>query len=80
MVVQSIYAVRAMSRRYGDLRYQLGKWYLDLPDHLRYDIGSSKQPIPQPHILTLHMQYWCTVLLLHRPLWVFSYDCVRELC
>jgi len=23
--------------------------------------------IPPPHILTLHMQYWCTTLLLHRP-------------
>ncbi|KAF8874834.1 fungal-specific transcription factor domain-containing protein, partial [Infundibulicybe gibba] len=24
-------------------------------------------PIPSPQVLTLHMQYWCAVLLLHRP-------------
>lgn len=23
---------------------------------------------PAPHVFTLHMHYWCTVLLLHRPL------------
>lgn len=28
--------------------------------------GSSG--VPPPHVLALHMQYWCTVLLLHRPL------------
>ncbi|KAF9809457.1 hypothetical protein IEO21_07383 [Rhodonia placenta] len=45
----------------------LSKWYLDLPDYLRHDPAASKNAAPLPHILTLHMQYWCTVLLLHRP-------------
>ncbi|KAF5348929.1 hypothetical protein D9756_009732 [Leucocoprinus leucothites] len=50
----------------------LNKWYLDLPEHLRYDIAATpdrdaSSSIPPAHILTLHMQYWCAVLLLHRP-------------
>jgi hypothetical protein len=23
--------------------------------------------LPPPNVLTLHMKYWCTVILLHRP-------------
>jgi hypothetical protein len=52
----------------------LDKWYIDLPEHLRHESGPSKLPVPPPHILTLHMQYWCTVLLLHRPLYVSQID------
>ncbi|KJA25236.1 hypothetical protein HYPSUDRAFT_199780 [Hypholoma sublateritium FD-334 SS-4] len=29
--------------------------------------GAEKKTPPLPHVLTLHMQYWCAVLLLHRP-------------
>lgn len=70
-IVQSIYAVRPVSSRHAEsiiLEGLLDKWYIELPEHLRYDPGSTKHPIPPPHILTLHMQYWCAVLLLHRPL------------
>ncbi|TFK31644.1 fungal-specific transcription factor domain-containing protein [Crucibulum laeve] len=70
MIVQAIYAVRPVSSRHAEstlLEGLLDKWYLELPEHLRYDAGSSKQPITLPHVLTLHMQYWCAVLLLHRP-------------
>ncbi|KAF8960867.1 fungal-specific transcription factor domain-containing protein [Flammula alnicola] len=70
-IVQTIYAVRPVSSRHAEsavLEGLLDKWYLDLPDHLRYEpAGSAKQPTPLPNVLTLHMQYWCAVLLLHRP-------------
>lgn len=69
-MVQAIYAVRPVSSRYAEsvvLEGLLDKWYLELPEHLRYDTSAPKVT-PLPHILTLHMQYWCAVLLLHRPL------------
>jgi hypothetical protein len=71
MIVQAIYAVCPVSGRHSESKFLEGlldKWYIDLPDHLRYDPGSLKRPVPPPHVLTLHMQYWCAVLLLHRPL------------
>lgn len=71
MIVQAIYAVRPVSSRHTEsvfLEALLDKWYYDLPEHLRYEPGSSKDPLPLPHVLVLHMQYWCVVLLLHRPL------------
>ncbi|KAF8153056.1 fungal-specific transcription factor domain-containing protein [Crassisporium funariophilum] len=70
MIVQAIYAVRPVSSRHAEstlLEGLLDKWYIDLPDHLRYEPGSSKQAVPLPNVLTLHLQYWCAVLLLHRP-------------
>jgi len=70
-VVVVIYGIRAISSRHAESAHfesLLDKWYLDLPEHLRYEPGSNKFSRPQPHVLTLHMQYWCTVLLLHRPL------------
>ena len=70
-IVQTIYAVRPIPHRHSEskvLEGLLDKWYIDLPNHLRYEPGLSKQPVPLPNVLTLHMQYWCAVLLLHRPL------------
>lgn len=70
-IVQAIYAVRPVSSRHAEalvLEGLLDKWYLELPDHLRYDSNAVNKPTPLPHVLTLHMQYWCAVLLLHRPL------------
>jgi len=70
MIVQSIYAVRPVSSRHAEstvLEGLLDKWYIELPEHLRYEPSSSKST-PLPNVLTLHMQYWCAVLLLHRPL------------
>ncbi|KAF7978567.1 hypothetical protein HWV62_45496 [Athelia sp. TMB] len=43
------------------LEGELDRWLLDLPAPLRYDAGAP------PPVLILHMQYWCSVLLLHRP-------------
>ncbi|KAG1743751.1 fungal-specific transcription factor domain-containing protein [Suillus paluster] len=65
-IVQSIYAIHPVNSRYNEsiqLEELLNKWYLDLPEHLqlKQDVNAP------PHILTLHMQYWCTTLLLHRP-------------
>ena len=70
-IVQTIYAVRPIPHRYAEskvLEGLLDKWNIDLPNHLRYEPGLTKQPVPLPNVLTLHMQYWCAVLLLHRPL------------
>ncbi|KAL0071192.1 hypothetical protein AAF712_001757 [Marasmius tenuissimus] len=69
MVIQAIYAVRPVCSRHGEsvfLEGILDKWLYELPEHLRYEPPSSKV-VPSPHVLTLHMQYWCAVLLLHRP-------------
>ncbi|PBK76122.1 hypothetical protein ARMSODRAFT_950512 [Armillaria solidipes] len=70
MIVQTIYAVRPVSSRHVESVYletMLDKWYLELSVHLQHDPVSLKHPAPLPHVLTLHMQYWCAVLLLHRP-------------
>ncbi|TBU22427.1 fungal-specific transcription factor domain-containing protein [Dichomitus squalens] len=69
-ICQSIYAIKPAVNRPSELTRldsQLTKWCLELPESLRFDPASPKNPPPPPHILTLHMQYWCTVLLLHRP-------------
>lgn len=79
--MQSLYAVRPAYSRHTEaliLESALDKWYLDLPEHLRCELvntGSSfsvslsaKQRKPLPNVLTLHMYYWTTVLILHRPL------------
>ncbi|KAG6865247.1 hypothetical protein C0991_004128 [Blastosporella zonata] len=71
LIVQSIYAIRLSSSRHSEAQFlesMLDKWYISLPESLRYEVGSTKRPTPPPHVLTLHMQYWCAVLLLHRPL------------
>ena len=51
------------------LHKRLSQWLLDLPEHLDYKVQSSR-PCPAPHVLAMHIQYWATVLLLHRPLYV----------
>ncbi|KAG7095560.1 hypothetical protein E1B28_006297 [Marasmius oreades] len=68
MIIQAIYAVRPVCSRHGEsvfLEGILDRWFLDLPEHLRYEPSPIYVPLPQ--VLTLHMQYWSTVLLLHRP-------------
>ncbi|KAG2159426.1 fungal-specific transcription factor domain-containing protein [Suillus bovinus] len=65
-LVQSLYAIHPVNSRHTEavqLEELLNKWYLDLPEHLQLKQGA----VVPPHILTLHMQYWCTTLLLHRP-------------
>lgn len=73
MTIQAIYPIRPHSYRQEELastEQLLDKWYIELPEHLRFDPSSLKFLSQPPHVLTLHMQYWCTVLLLHRPLCV----------
>ncbi|KAF8308168.1 fungal-specific transcription factor domain-containing protein [Cantharellus anzutake] len=68
-IIHKVYAIRPASNRTTEatnLEIQLDKWYYDLPEPLRYVCPKSDR-IPAPHIVTLHMDYWCTVLLLHRP-------------
>ncbi|KAL7281031.1 hypothetical protein ACG7TL_004333 [Trametes sanguinea] len=45
---------------------RLLQWALDLPEHLNYS-ATSTRPCPAPHILAMHIQYWASVVLLHRP-------------
>lgn len=78
-ILRSIYSNGSASYRQAELirlESELGKWYHNLPEHLRFELrhGSSGnwhvsdgKSLPLPHTLTLHMQYWCTALLLHRP-------------
>ncbi|KAJ6511534.1 fungal-specific transcription factor domain-containing protein, partial [Mycena vitilis] len=75
-IVQSIYALRPAGSRHAELVVldgQLDRWRLALPAHLHHDPARSTRgggvgEVPLPQVLTLHMQYWCAVLLLHRPL------------
>ncbi|KAJ7121042.1 fungal-specific transcription factor domain-containing protein [Mycena epipterygia] len=69
-LLQSIYALRPATSRHAELLVldgQLEKWLLALPAHLRHDPAVRASEVPLPQVLTLHMQYWCAVLLLHRP-------------
>lgn len=71
MIIQIMYPIRRHVFRlteFSRLEKLLDKWYLELPEHLRFDPASSKHDPLTPHVLTLHLQYWCTVILLHRPL------------
>ena len=52
-----------------ELHQRLTQWSAELPDRLNYGVKSGR-PCPPPHVLALHIQYWATTLLMHRPLWV----------
>ncbi|KAH8083353.1 fungal-specific transcription factor domain-containing protein [Cristinia sonorae] len=70
MIVQTVYSIRrpnSRSSEHSRLEQLLDKWYYELPEHLRFDPASQKDSELPPHVLTLHMHYWCSVLLLHRP-------------
>ncbi|TDL28079.1 hypothetical protein BD410DRAFT_894187 [Rickenella mellea] len=69
-IVDKIYTVRnnngtKHTKHLSTLEKRLEKWYLDLPNCLRYPSSSTKVT-PPPHILCIHIQYWCAVLLLNR--------------
>ena len=49
------------------LHQRLRQWRLDLPENLDYSLKSSR-PCPPPHVLAMHIQYWASVILTHRPL------------
>ncbi|KAL1742298.1 fungal-specific transcription factor domain-containing protein [Schizophyllum fasciatum] len=70
MIIQAVYSVRSGPAPDDEVQYLEGlldRWYIALPEHLRRDPGFANQTAPLPHVLALHMQYWCSVLLLHRP-------------
>ena len=71
-IISHLYAIRvrvlgqSSETLLSHLDQGLAKFYLDLPPHLRYSVN-SKVP-PPPHILVLHCQFFCALILLHRPL------------
>ena len=70
-LVETVYAVRppaGLSRQAASalIEKRLDMWYIGLPKHL--ELNCTTKVVPPPHVFTLHMQYWCSVLLVHRPL------------
>ncbi|RDX48083.1 hypothetical protein OH76DRAFT_1472701 [Lentinus brumalis] len=59
------------------LHQRLLQWHVDLPEHLNYSIKSNR-PCPAPHILAMHIQYWATVILTHRPFIPKGSDLARQ--
>jgi hypothetical protein len=51
------------------LKQQLVSWMNELPDHLKLNSIEEMTKAP-PHILTLHMQWECAMIVLHIRLWV----------
>jgi len=69
-ILTRVYPVRmspyvSKSAILAELESRLDRWYIALPDNLRYD-GANQRAIPPPHILFLHIRYWGAVLLLNR--------------
>lgn len=82
-IVQTIYAVNPSQSLSGSqptkrsayvlLEERLDKFYLEIPSHLQIrKPSSSDNPdssnYSPPHVYTLHLLFWCTAILLHRPL------------
>ncbi|KAG8948397.1 hypothetical protein FRC04_009767 [Tulasnella sp. 424] len=68
-IVRNLYVTRlpSSSTRYREralIEQKLDKWLIELPEAFRCE--NPNKPT-SPNVLTLHMQYWCTVLLLNRP-------------
>ncbi|GAA5916517.1 uncharacterized protein JCM6883_005446 [Sporobolomyces salmoneus] len=70
-IISNIYAIRirvlgqSSETLLSLLDQSLASWFLALPPHLAYNPASSK--IPAPHILALHLQFYSSLILLHRP-------------
>jgi hypothetical protein len=69
-ILTRVYPVRMspnVSKRtiLADLESRLDRWYITLPDNLRYDVA-NRHAVPPPQILFLHIRYWGGVLLLNR--------------
>ncbi|KAG9036070.1 hypothetical protein FRB95_009858 [Tulasnella sp. JGI-2019a] len=70
MIISNFYTIRpppSNTRREArvTIERKMEKFYNELPEHLRFTPSGR---VPPPHMLIVHMQYWCAVLLLHRPL------------
>ncbi|GAA5902640.1 hypothetical protein JCM8208_007026 [Rhodotorula glutinis] len=70
-IISNIYAIRirvlgqSSETLLSLLDQSLASWYLALPPHLQYNPASTK--VPPPHILSLHLQFYSSLILLHRP-------------
>ncbi len=54
-------------RELNDLDIGLRNWLINLPEEVRFN-DVTKRPLPAPHILALHIEYYSALLLLHRAL------------
>jgi hypothetical protein len=73
-MLQTLYAVRPPTDREAikkQIQSALAKWISELPTGLQLNNADGFHP---PHVLVLHMQYWTTLLLLHRPSYVLSLE------
>ncbi|ORY73251.1 fungal-specific transcription factor domain-domain-containing protein [Leucosporidium creatinivorum] len=70
-IIANIYAIRirvlgqSSETLLSLLDQSLASWYLALPPHLAYNPASKK--VPPPHVLSLHLQFYSALILLHRP-------------
>ncbi|GAA5966610.1 hypothetical protein JCM3765_005674 [Sporobolomyces pararoseus] len=70
-IISNIYAIRirvlgqSSETLLSLLDQSLASWFLALPPHLTYNPASSK--VPAPHVLALHLQFYSSLILLHRP-------------
>lgn len=89
-IIANIYAIRirvigqSSEALLALLDQNLAHWYLDLPEHLHYNpitlAGRTLKrpnPIPTPHLLTLHAQFYTALILLHRP-FIPSPGCIAK--
>ena len=74
-IMEKIYPVRQRAdisprKLVEELEGKLYQWRFDLPQHLMFDPNAHDDGkfVPLPHILTLHVEYFASVLLLHRAL------------
>ncbi|KAF8297788.1 hypothetical protein DL93DRAFT_759698 [Clavulina sp. PMI_390] len=68
-ILHEIYSVNPTGDRLlqaNTLEQSLDKWFIELPEALRWDYGSALSP--PPNVMVVHMEFWCSVLLLQRPL------------
>ncbi|SDA02837.1 BZ3500_MvSof-1268-A1-R1_Chr11-1g03181 [Microbotryum saponariae] len=70
-IIANIYAIRirvlgqSSETLLSLLDQSLASWYLALPPQLVYSPASKR--VPPPHVLTLHLQFYSALILLHRP-------------
>ncbi|KWU41105.1 hypothetical protein RHOSPDRAFT_13191, partial [Rhodotorula sp. JG-1b] len=70
-IISNIYAIRirvlgqSSETLLSLLDQSLASWFLALPPHLQYNPAGKS--VPPPHILSLHLQFYNSLILLHRP-------------
>ncbi|GAA5880402.1 hypothetical protein JCM3774_006436, partial [Rhodotorula dairenensis] len=70
-IISNIYAIRirvlgqSSETLLSLLDQSLASWFLALPPHLQYNPAGKN--VPPPHILSLHLQFYNSLILLHRP-------------